>query len=255
LFLKDPYSHRTNNLFGRIFNDIKAGIPPCSKPEVLNGQQEILWEIIASCWTPKPEDRITAGEILLRLQQVGWKQVPPNVIQDTRKDFVRHIHGTLDYPSFVYKPLKLLNDLAFVMASEFAPHQLEAGRTVFKLIAKQPKPGMVDFPFNLVPSELMEAQGAYGWCLIGKCGIRRAEQISGRPYIRNEDFVPRRPLNRIRVHILETHFNTKQCKIWYAIMNPVHLTTFTHSMQHPEQILLLGSRVCAPCNPTYPYPY
>jgi hypothetical protein len=222
---------------------------------MLNVQQEILWEIIASCWNPKPEDRITAGEIVLRLRQVGWNQGSPIISKNTGNDVVHEIHDTLDHPSLVHKPLKLLNDLRFVMASEFAPHQLEAGRTVFKLIAKQPKPGMVDFPFNLVPSELMEAQGAYGWCLIGKCGIRRAEQISGRPYIRNEDFVPRRPLNRIRVHILETHFNTKQCKIWYVIINLSHLKTFTHLAQHPKQILLLGSRVCAPCNATYPKSY
>ncbi|PVG00589.1 kinase-like protein [Serendipita vermifera] len=73
VFMRDPYGHRLNNLYGRIFNDIKSGMPPSPKLGGLNDGMNSLWNIMESCWRLEPEDRSTAGQVADSLRAFsGW---------------------------------------------------------------------------------------------------------------------------------------------------------------------------------------
>jgi serine/threonine protein kinase len=73
IYLKDPYAHRPNNLYGRIFNDIRNGIPPATRPDGLDMASGMLWYLLESCWNPTPEGRTTIQQLNKKLYELLWK--------------------------------------------------------------------------------------------------------------------------------------------------------------------------------------
>ncbi|PVG00588.1 kinase-like protein [Serendipita vermifera] len=213
LFLKDPYSHRPNNLFGRIFNDIRSGMPPATKPVPMDEKQEFLWTLLESCWKPIPEERITAGQVLFHLKQAGWNRHIPTPV-NVPGSIVRRVYANMNSSSFGSSESSSLPGSQIALASDFAPHQLESARAILKFLSEHYGPKNIDIPMGLITPELMETQQVYAWCLIGTCGMHRAKQTSEPFYNPDADFKYRKPFKQACEHVLYIHFLPRTCKIW-----------------------------------------
>jgi hypothetical protein len=73
----NPYANRETNWCGYIFVDIRAGIPPAIKPDDPAVNNDVLWNIIESCWSPNPQDRSSASQIHDFLRKVLWNDREP----------------------------------------------------------------------------------------------------------------------------------------------------------------------------------
>jgi hypothetical protein len=63
-----PYDDRKDNKRGRIFEDIRKGIPPVTIPDNLDPEREALWNVVDRCLKRDSTHRITAGEVAATLR-------------------------------------------------------------------------------------------------------------------------------------------------------------------------------------------
>jgi hypothetical protein len=63
-------------MFGRIFNDIRNGVPPSTKPRDFGANADPLWSIIELCWKRNPKDRVRARELIVTLRAYTSVLIP-----------------------------------------------------------------------------------------------------------------------------------------------------------------------------------
>ncbi|KIM28633.1 hypothetical protein M408DRAFT_47889, partial [Serendipita vermifera MAFF 305830] len=66
IYLREPYSHRKNNLRGVIYTDIRKGVPPATDCDTPSSP---VWGLITSCWNNPPESRPSASSLASTLQE------------------------------------------------------------------------------------------------------------------------------------------------------------------------------------------
>jgi hypothetical protein len=75
-----PYSHHPNgnSLLRNIYNDMKKGIHPVTRPVRLPDNEDLLWDIVTWCWSRDPVLRPQAYELLASLHSLM------NIAQQTK---------------------------------------------------------------------------------------------------------------------------------------------------------------------------
>lgn len=109
MFLKDPYENRPNNRYGQIFNDIREGKPPATKPENVDKDEDVIWYLLESCWERNPKKRPTARVFLRLIQSISLIDQGPSQSRDRTmgRDFLRqprYDHRSLYYFFLHYTP-------------------------------------------------------------------------------------------------------------------------------------------------------
>ncbi|KIM25259.1 hypothetical protein M408DRAFT_222637 [Serendipita vermifera MAFF 305830] len=68
VFSQPPYSARKGNYGGAIYADIRAGIPPATRPDDIAHHLDSLWIYLELCWGPDPDKRPSAAALSVWLQ-------------------------------------------------------------------------------------------------------------------------------------------------------------------------------------------
>lgn len=80
IFLQPPYAHRANHIFIGIFQDVRNGVPPAVRPNLLTIEESELWLILEHCWALVPGVRPSARSVLEALHDD--MTLPPMVHQN-----------------------------------------------------------------------------------------------------------------------------------------------------------------------------
>ena len=100
---------------------------------------------------------------------------------------------------------------------QFTPQQQIAAANILDYKAHDPEAAV---PASLITAELAEVHDGRGWCLIGNCGLARAQQKRDPLYDPSKD-TSRKRLDHLYDHIRDKHFSRRpfSCSMdpaWYA---------------------------------------
>jgi len=100
---------------------------------------------------------------------------------------------------------------------QFTPHQQLAAANILNYKTHHPEAAV---PASLITAELAEVHDGRGWCLIGNCGLARAQQKRDPLYDPSKD-TSRKRLDHLYDHIRDKHFSRRpfSCSMdpaWYA---------------------------------------
>jgi hypothetical protein len=114
----------------------------------------------------------------------------------------------------------------------FAPRQQQAALNIMNYKAAHPGTAI---PASFITSDLAEVQDGRGWCLIGNCGVDRANQRLNPHYDPSKD-TARKRLDHLYDHIRDKHFN---CRPFRCSMNPWYVSICAHTSR--TKLILLSS--------------
>jgi hypothetical protein len=101
------------------------------------------------------------------------------------------------------------------VSTGFTPLQVPAAQAILNHLRQHPNSA---FPSSLITPDLVEVYEGRGWCLIGNCGIERANQKASPLYDPSAPDDSRKRVDHLYDHIRDKHFNCRPflCTLWYV---------------------------------------
>jgi hypothetical protein len=106
------------------------------------------------------------------------------------------------------------------VSTGFTSLQIPAAQAILNHLRQHPNSA---FPSSLITSDLAEIYEGRGWCLIGNCGIERANQKASPFYDPSAPDDSRKRVDHLYDHIRDKHFNCRPflCTMWYVFSPPL----------------------------------
>jgi hypothetical protein len=202
--------------------DIRNGIAPAERPSDLSSSLEVLWSNLERCWDKDPSKRPTANDLKFALEWLDVKLQDDKTLWDgynanlATSDFQDATFFASDSDDGLEEDMEgasltyALNAESQVNSylSQFTPDQQAPAQKIYAHLQIHP-----DFPIpaSLIAPPLFETDegDAWGWCLIGQCGLDKKAAAQSREWIDDS----KRRIDHLYDHIRVEHFKNRPLQL------------------------------------------